>query len=172
MNDRRQAFKREPIEVDLGDRVISVGPIPWEKRNDFGDAVIGQYTTIINEAVVLFMDEATGAPQLDAKLKEKYSDPTQLLRLGLEDGAFEAATSEPLYENQIIALLLAICEVNSLSQLRAILDPNWDGPTTLGGLQSVIGPLTPDSPTTESGLDSSSPGSAETPSEPSPILSS
>lgn len=167
MTERRQAFRKEPIEIDFGDnRTVSVGPLPWQERNDFGDEVIRQYLQILNEAVLLYVDPDTGAPQLEAKLGEKFSDPQALMKLGLSEDDFKTVQDPPLGQNQIVIVLLAIAEVNDLQQLYPMLDPNLETPTSLSGIlwELVQEGLTPK---TESGPDSSSPGSEETPSEPS-----
>lgn len=174
MPERRQAFRREPIEIDLGGEVIlSVGPVVWQQRNDFGNEVIRQHVEIINEAVKMYTDPDTGVPQLEAKLGEKFSDPDTLFKLGLDDITYGLLKSLPvLYQNQVVAILLAICEVNELDQLKAMIDPNLTTPTTIGGLLTSLisgGPI--DTQKTESGPDSSSLESPETPSEPSPIQS-
>ena len=129
MTDRRQAFRREPLEVDLGDdRIIIVDPLPWEARNDFGNQLVYQHTQITNEAVRLYVDPDTQVPQLEAKLGEKFTDPKRLLELGLSSGAFEVAYSKPLYRNQLTEILLAILDINELEQLKPMIDPklqNW-----------------------------------------------
>ena len=168
----RTAFRRDPIMVDLGDeRVIQVHPIPWEQRNDFGNEVMTQHVTVINEAVKIYTDPESGAPQLEAKLAEKFTDPRELLRLGLLTDQFELAYSKPLYNNQIVEILLAICDNNGLEQLKPMIDPNLTTPMMLGGLLAELEPSGTSTPRTGSGLDSSSGASAETPSEPSPTSS-
>jgi hypothetical protein len=171
----RQAFKRTPIEIDLGGEVISVGPVPWEQRNDFGNEVIRQHLEILNEGVKIYLDPETSAPQLEAKLNEKFTDPGVLLRLGLEEKVYEQIKSRPMFQNQVVVILLAIAEVNELQQLYPLLDPNLEAPTTLSGLLWQIveeARSGEDTQKTESGPDSSSQDSAEQSSEPSPIPSS
>jgi hypothetical protein len=173
MNDRRQAFRRDPIEVELSPEVIvSIDPIPWEQRNVFGGEVVKQHVDILNESVRLYVDEATGAPQLEAKLEQKFTDPDKLFQLGLLPATYEQVKGMNLYYNQVVELLLVICEVNDLPQLKAMIDPNSQTPTPLGGILSDLIAPGDDTQKTESGQDSSSSESTEQPSEPSPILSS
>ena len=169
MNERRQAFKREPIEVELapGD-IFLVDPIPWEQRNLFGDEVVRQNVELLNESVRIYIDEASGAPQLEAKMAEKFSDYRRLFELGLSESAWAAVKGKQLYSNQVVEILLAICDVNDLSRLRPILDPNSTTPTKLGGMLSELMSTPPGESTQkiESGPDSSPQELTEEPSEP------
>lgn len=165
MDERRQAFRREPIEIDLDETTtISVGPIPWERRTDFGNEVMRQHVEVINETVRLYADPDTGVPQLEAKLGEKFNDPKELLRLGLAEETFQSLPTN-LYFNQIVEILKACCEVNGLTQLIPLIDPNSTTPTLLGGIVSDLTSGLGASPKIESGPDSSSPDSIETPSD-------
>lgn len=171
MSERRQAFRPEPIEIDLGDSILfSVGPIPWEQRNDFGNEVVKQNVDIINETVRIYTDPDSGAPQLSAKMSQKFTDGGKLLALGLSEEAFPLLP-KPLFHNQVVEILLAICDVNGLDQLKALIDPNLQTPMMPGGLDSGLTAGIADIQRIESGPDSSSQDSAETPSEPSPIPS-
>lgn len=168
MPERRQAFRREPIEIELDeDTVLSIVPVPWERRTDFGNEAIKQHVQIMNEAVRTYVSD-DGLPQLEMKLAEKFSDPRELLRLGLSSEVYEQIAERELYTNQIVEILMAICELNGLDQLKPLLDPNVVSPTTLGGMLSsaMAGNETPK---TESGVDSSQPESVEKSSETSPI---
>lgn len=155
MTERRQAFAREPIEIDLGGSqgVISVGPVVWTRRNEFGSEVVRQNVQVVNEAVRLYTEPDTGLPQLEMKLSEKFSDGPRLLELGLDQATFKLLDIPTLHQNQITAILVAICEVNDLVQLLPMIDPNSTTPTTLGGfvggLQEMMEPQK-----TESGVDS------------------
>lgn len=165
MTERRQAYRREPIEVDLGGEVIiSIGPVSWMKRNDFGNEVMRQHSEILNEAVHIYIEEtATDAiPQLEAKFAEKFSDPFALFELGLSEMTYQFLKTQDLVFDQIVAILLTICDVNNLHQLRPLLDPNSLTPTPLGGLLSNLAAGEIDTQKTESGPDSSSPASIET----------
>lgn len=173
MPDRRQAFRRDPIEIDFGGEVIiSVGPVVWQQRNDFGNELIRQHVEIINEAVKMYVDPDTDVPQLEMKLGEKFSDPDPLFKLGLDDEAFDQVAKLRLYQNQVEAILLTICEVNGLDQLKGMIDPNLITPTTIGGqLLDLISGKT-DTPKIESSEDSSSEESTELLSSDSPIPNS
>jgi len=158
MTERRQAYRREPIEVDLGGEVISVGPITWLQRNDFGNEVMRQHTQILNEAVQIYVDESAeeAIPQLEAKFAEKFIDPYRLFELGLDDENYQRLKSMDLYDNQIVEILFAICDVNRLDQLRPLLDPNSLTPTKLGGIVSELVSGVQNILKTESSPDSSS----------------
>ena len=160
MSDRRQAFRREPIEIDLGgNQVISVGPISWINRNNFGNEVMRQHSEILNDALRIYVDESVenAVPQLQAKFAEKFSDPYALFKLGLdaETNARVLQIGDELTFEQIVAILLAICDVNNMGQLHPLLDPNALAPTPLGGLIASLA-AGEDIQKTESGLDSSS----------------
>lgn len=173
MPDRRQAFRREPIEIDLGGEVVvSVGPVVWHQRNDFGNELIRQHVEIINEAVKMYVDPETQVPQIEMKLGEKFSDPIALFKLGLDEETFAQVNGLNLFQNQIVAILLTITEVNDLTQLNGMIDPNLTTPMRIGGMLSgLTSGDQEDIQKTGSGLDSSSTDSTESPSEPSPIPS-
>lgn len=167
MTERRQAFRREPIEVDLGGEVILVGPVSWLKRNDFGNEVMRQNSEILNESISIYVnkDAEVAIPEITAKFTEKFTDPYVLFEVGLEEETFKQVKAiDPLYENQIVEILLAICDVNRLETLKPLLDPNFQTPTTLGGLLGLAVAGETDTQKTESGLDSSSLESTEVPS--------
>lgn len=155
MYERRQAFRREPIEVQLDETtVISVAPVPWQQRNDFGNEVVNQHVEILNNAVRMYIDADTGLPQLEAKMGEKFSDPDALFKLGLLPETYSAVKSLDLYHNQIVEILLAICDVNDVAQLKAMIDPNLTTPTKLGGILSGLIEPEADTQSPESGPDS------------------
>lgn len=174
MSERRQAFVREPIEIALSENtVISVGPIPWQQRNEFGNEIIQQNVRVVNKAVASYINEDLGIPQIEAKFSEKWDDPITLLKLGLDETLFVMLDIPKLHHNQIAMILSAACEVNGLEQLLPLVDPNLTTPTMLGGLASGLTEiLEADTQRIESGLDSSLMDSPETPSEPSPIPNS
>lgn len=170
MSERRQAFRRDPIEIELEQdgRLISVGPVPWEKRNEIGNEIIKQHTAELNEAVKLFVAEDGQTPQLEAKLANKLTDPFQVLQLGLASDQYEKVVDRKLYLNQITSLLIAIIEVNELAHLRALVDPNSSSPGGLGGIISTLIPTEDDTQKMESGPDFSPGASPEKTSEISP----
>jgi len=173
MDNRRQAFRREPIVIELDPNFsLPVDPIPWEQRTDFGNEVVRQHVQILNEAVKIYVDEDTGLPQLEAKLTQKFSNPLELFRSGLPEETFNLLKDLPLYHNQVVEILLAICDINDLPQLKPMLDPNSQTPTPLGGILSTLIAPGADIPKTGSGEDSLPQVSEETPSEllPTPSL--
>jgi hypothetical protein len=156
MSERRQAFRRDPIIVVLDENhEVEVAPVTWIQRNDFGDELVRQHVAILNEAVDVWIND-TGTPQLALKFSEKFTDPLPLLKTGLPEKTFKELKVEELYQNQIIEILLAVLEVNGLEKFKALVDPNLETPTELGGLSS-LSQLGTDSNPTESGPDSSSP---------------
>ena len=166
MTERRQAFRREPIEIDFGDAVVSIAPVSWLRRNDFGNELLRQHSELLNEAVQIYIEESaeTEYPQMQAKFASRFSDPIMLLELGLDAATFQqgkALAGELTFE-QISEILLAICDVNKMDQLRPLLDPNSQTPTPLGTILSQLVAEGDDTPKTESGQDSSSPASTET----------
>jgi len=174
MTERRQAYRREPIELDLGGEVIlSIGPVSWMRRNDFGNEVMRQHSEILNDAPRIYVDESTetAIPQIEAKFAEKFSDPYLLFEYGLAPITFEVVKTLDLTFDQIVAILLAICDVNSMAQLHPLLDPNSLTPTPLGGILSTLAAGEIDTQKTESGPDSSSPESTEPSSVSSPTPS-
>lgn len=173
MTERRQVFRRDPIEIELGgDEVISVGPVPWQKRNDFGDAIVRQHIMMINEAVELYVDPDTSTPQLSAKLGEKFRDADELFQLCLSEEEYAKLKQLTLYHNQVIEILRAACEVNDLDQLIQLIDPKLMAPTTLGGIVSDLMLGQDLTPKTESSPDSSSEVSTAEPLNGSPTPSS
>jgi len=174
MTERRQAYRREPIELDLGEQIISIGPVSWMRRNDFGNEVMRQHSEILNSAVRIYVEETdtdVAIPQMEAKFAEKFSDPYLLFEYGLDADTLSVVRQLELTFDQIVAILLAICDVNSMAQLHPLLDPNSLTPTPLGGLLSELTAGGIDTPKTESGPDSSSPDLITTASVISPTQS-
>lgn len=174
MSERRQAFRRDPIEIDLGDdRVISVGPVPWEQRNVIGNEILKQHSEVFNEAIKTFVTENSDIPQIETKLANKLPDPNVVLHLGLDDENYRRITDQAkggYFPNQLTAVLIAILEVNELLHLRPLVDPNFSTPGSAGGLLSLLMP-NEDDQKTESGPSSFSGDSVETLSENSPTQS-
>lgn len=174
MTERRQAYRRDPIEVDLGGTILSIGPVSWLKRNDFGNEVMRQNSEILNEALQIYVNEdaENAVPHITARFSEKFTDPYALFELGLDEETAQQVRAMPnLFENQIVEILLAICDVNRLESLKQLLDPNFQTPTLPGGLLTQAAGIL-GTPRTESGPDSSSPELIETPSDNSLIPSS
>jgi|SRR6185503_9500409 len=174
MSERRQAFRPDPIEVELekDGRLISVGPVPWEQRNDIGNEIVKQHTNELNEAVRIFVAEDGTTPQLEARMANKLTDPFAIMHLALEPAEYEKVVDKKIYLNQITAILLAIVEVNELEHLKPLVDPNASTPGSFGGMISTLLPTEDDNtPQTGSGQNSSPGASPATSSETSPTPS-
>lgn len=165
MAERRQAHRREPIIVELPSGVeIEVHPLPWQARNDVGDEIINQSQEITNEAIRVYVDQTSGAPQLEMRLNEKLRDPGMIVAMGLPGVEIPSDTTY----SEIHEIIYAILDVNDLEKLRPLVDPNFQTPTTIGGeslsgLESLI-----DGVKTPSSEGSSSEASIEEPLSPSP----
>lgn len=163
-SELRQAHRRKPIRVELEEgQVLEAAPLQWQKRNDFGNAIVKAYSDSINEAVKVYVEEGSEVPQLEAKFYEKFQDPIKLL--GLAYPGVPAKDYGKCSWHQLVELLLAALEVNDLMHLARMIDPNFQAPTENGGkpttdgeLESLLGPKI------ESLVGSSSPDSPETPS--------
>lgn len=133
MAERRQAARREPIEVELQDgRVFTAEPLPWMEANDLGNKILQEQAASVNEAVRLFMDD--NVPQLDVTLHLKVNDWQPVLNLAypkntLQDWSEPAAPSR----DECADLIIASLEVNNLEHLIPLVDPNSQPPTNLGG---------------------------------------
>lgn len=139
MSERRQAFRRDPIEIELeADRLISVGPSLWEIRNEIGNAIIKQHTDELNDAVKTFIAEDSEVPQLQVRLANKLADPFVIMQMALPEPEYSKVVDRKIYPNQITAILVAILEVNELEHLRALVDPNFSTPDGIGGIASLL----------------------------------
>lgn len=140
-SERRQAHRRQSIIVELEEGVLfEAKPLPWLKRNDFGNEVVKQHTASINEAVRLYTDPETNVPILEAKLYERITDPIGLIT----DFAYPGTKAKDLNNltwRQLIELLLAALEVNDLQHLARMIDPNSQAPTENGTSQPSEGAL-------------------------------
>lgn len=132
MAERRQAHRREPIEVEIRGEVIEARPLPWLRRNDLGNLVIREYTEMLNSTLKTYVNPDTGAPELEMYLNDKVKDPVAILEVGYPDVKIKDEWEWPeLYE-----LIYASLDVNDLDHLRALIDPNYQTPTTTGGKNS------------------------------------
>jgi hypothetical protein len=135
MGDRRQVHRREPIELVMDDgRVFTARPLPWLARNDLGSAIVQHSLNDLNEAVRLFVDPKTSAPQLALDFDEKLKNPLPILLMMYPE------EDEHAYDNldrgEITALLVAGVEVNDLERIRHLVDPNFQPPLPNGGTSS------------------------------------
>lgn len=132
VNERRQAHRREAIEVEVtGGKVFTAAPLPWMARNDFGDEVVRQATKSLNEYVKIYTDPELNIPQLEAKLDERLTDPNVIL-LMIYPGN-DVKDFIPLVWSEIVELIFAGLDVNGLERLKRTIDPNFVPPTTNGG---------------------------------------
>lgn len=133
MSERRQAHRREPIEVELdsGD-IFSAVPLPWMARNDFGNEIIRQVTASLNEAVRIYTDPELNIPQLERKLDERLIDMPAILSMGYPQ--VEADKFADLSWSEIVELIKAALDVNELSKLKRLIDPNSPSPDGSGGM--------------------------------------
>jgi hypothetical protein len=153
------------VEVEEG-RTFTASPLPWQKRNDFGDTLIKQHTTALNDAIKLYVEPDTNIPELEAKLYERVNDPIALLQMGYPES--KPKDFDGLSWRQLIELLLVALEVNELKHLSRLIDPNLISPTVNGGTPSVGEPEEMIGQKIESLVDSSSPDSNGTLSQDSP----
>jgi hypothetical protein len=161
--DRRQAHRREPIEVVMDDgRVFEARPLPWLDRNALGALIVQQTLADLNEMVRVYVDPETTAPQLDLEFSEKLKDPIPVLRLIYPDR--EVGDFTDLTRDEITELLLAGVDVNGLERIRHLVDPNSQTPMLNGGIASLAAGMNPEIETgqkTASSTDSSLPESVE-----------
>lgn len=133
MPERRQAQRREPIEVEIRGEVVEARPLPWFRRNDLGNEVIHQYAELLNSTLRTYTNPDTGAPEVEMFLNDKLKDPIAILRLAYPHvEEFQGADIDLEY-SEIYELLFAALEVNDLKHLREIVDPNFQTPTPPGG---------------------------------------
>lgn len=130
--ERRQAHRRVPILVEVEDgKTFEAHPLPWQDRNDFGNALVQQNAKAANEAVKLYVDPESNIPELTAKLYERAGDPIALLKMAYPK--VKPAEYTGLTWRQLIELLLAALEVNELKHLARLIDPNSQAPIANGG---------------------------------------
>jgi hypothetical protein len=167
MNERRQASRREPIEVELQDgRVFTAKPLPWMDANDLGNIILQEQAASANEAVRLYMED--NLPQLEVTLQLKVKDWQPVL-----DKAYPEVTHEEWNtpaapsRDECADLVIASLEVNHLDHLKSLVDPNFQTPTMPGGSDtSEPAGITTIGQKTTSTLDSSGQESLETPPSP------
>ena len=161
MAERRQAHRREPIEVEVRDRVFTARPLPWLKRNDLGNEIMTQYTELLNSSLAAYKNPETGTPELSLYLQDKVQRPVDIIMLGYPDE--DKDWINELDYPELLELIFASLDVNQLETLRDLVDPNSQPPTNPGGTSSP-GEETSDTPSPQPILDSSSQDSLEKPS--------
>ena len=122
MSDERRVSRKEGISVHIEriDKTYTAEPLPWRKRNDFGDEVIQQYLSALNKAI----DE--GKEGLIARLMESEIKYDELVKMGFPGSSPKDV--ENLSFHEILALLGAALDVNDLSRQMYMLDPNLPAP--------------------------------------------
>jgi len=141
MDERRQATRREPIEVEIDDgRLFIARPLPWLEANDLGNMIVKQNAESFNEFVRLYVSD-DGVPQLEAALKQKVNDWTPILRAAFpEDADDNEKWTKPriLTNDECADLVLASLDVNHLEHIRHLVDPNSPTPTLPGGIDTLL----------------------------------
>lgn len=143
MAERRQAHRRESIEVEVRDRVLEAHPLPWMKRNDLGNEVMRQYSEVLNSQLRAYTDkslvsgpdgEGGFVPQLHLYINDKIQDPESIVQIGYPGVDLEFL--HILEYAEILELIYASLDVNLLHDLKDLVDPNALAPTTNGGNDS------------------------------------
>lgn len=153
MAERRQAVRREPIEVEVRGTVYKAEPLPWLVANEIGNIIVTQNAEAANNAVRMYATE-DNIPQLEAALKRNVSDYGAFLIKGYPGTKKEEY--DPYDADELFELSKAMLEVNHLDYLINLIDPNSASPTESGGTATPeVGAgqktsFTPDSFSTES----------------------
>lgn len=140
MAERRQATRRDPIEVEVDDgRIFTAHPLPWLRANELGNEIVRQNVESANDLVSLWMNDAD-MPQIEMKFKQKISDWGPVIGIAFPDEPLEK-WNEPraLGHEELAECVMASLEVNHLEHLKHLVDPNSQTPLTNGGLSSILG---------------------------------
>lgn len=160
MAERRQAHRREPIEIEVRGKVLEAHPLSWIKRNDLGNEVMRQYSDLLNTSLRAVKNEDPEAvPELQMYLNDKIADPVTLIMMGYPD--IERGFLDELEYPELLDLIYVALEVNELESLKGLIDPNYRTPTTSGGIESGEDQPETDTPKPQSSPDSDSPESQE-----------
>lgn len=167
MAERRQAARREPIEVEVADgRVFTAHPLPWMQANDLGQEIVEQNVKSANDLVKMWIDDA-GLPEIQMQFRKKIYDWQSVIKIAFPNEPAEKwVEPHALAEEEIAEVVLASVDVNNLGHLRHLVDPNFQPPTNPGGTSSstetegASGEKTPSTP------DSGSPALPE----PTPLI--
>lgn len=173
--EERRATRHEPITVSvttIKDKLATfvAKPLPWRKRNDFGDALIMQYTVGINGMARDLRDEEGNITGLESHLFESVIDYESLFMFGysdwdVDDNGELVATEPPKeqmgafrlldFDGQLEVLEAALA-VNSLERLSHLLDPDRKSGPAIGESEAPIAAETDDGSKTELPTDSGS----------------
>lgn len=129
MVERRQATRREPIEVEVRDKVFEAHPLPWQQANDLGNEIVRQNAEAANAAVRMYVQD--DIPQLELALQTKISDWNIVLLVAYPN--HESVDFMGFDIDECAALILASLEVNHLEHLNNLVDPNSHAPMIPGG---------------------------------------
>lgn len=172
MVERRQAQRRQPIEIEVRERVVEARPLPWMKRNDLGNEIMRQYSEMLNSTLKSYVEDRTDkpeseepiVPQLEIYLNDKIKDPGAVVRLGYPD-YYNTEADDQFFDKldygEMLDLIYASLDVNHLETLKELVDPNSLAPASSGGPSSP-GEDQSDTPSQPSTQDSSSQESDET----------
>lgn len=156
MAERRQAARREPIEIEVEDgREFIARPLPWMQANDLGNEIIRQNTESANEFVKMWVNDV-GLPELQMQFSQKIKDWHTVLKLAFPEVTEEQWTKPRVLDaGECAELVLASLDVNHLEQIKHLVDPNSPALTNLGGTDTSPetegnGQKTPSTPDSES----------------------
>lgn len=161
--ERRQASRREPIEVEVRGSIFLAEPLPWQVVSDLGNEIVRQNAEAANESVRMYVDG--NIPQLDLKLAQKITDWHSILRIAFPKD--DPSRFNGFDIDEVSEMVLASLDVNHLQHLRHLVDPNFQAPTSLGGTDTSEGM------TTDLGLKTESTPSSDSldSPEPTPLIS-
>lgn len=134
MSERRQAVRKEPIEVVVEDgRMFVARPLPWMQANELGSEIIRQNIENANELVKLWISDA-GVPELQMQFQKKITDWHVILKMAFPDVDVELwSTPRVLDESECAEIAMAALEVNHMEHIKHLIDPNSPAPTIPGG---------------------------------------
>jgi hypothetical protein len=136
MGERRQAHRRETITVALvNGKEFVAEPLHWMERNDLGNEILRQSQEMVNESMRLYVDAASGAPQVELMLDTKLNDFPKILMMAYP-GTKRQDYEGNIYYEDFLELIYAALDVNSLTHLRRLVDPNFQSPEKNGGENS------------------------------------
>jgi hypothetical protein len=131
MAERRRVAKRASIIIELDDGItLEAKPLQWMDRNDLGNEIVEQFIEVTNLQIKAYTDPE-GVPQMQAYAQDKLKDPLKILRMGYP-GEEESKYSHRTWGG-ILELILASMDVNGLSHIRNLVDPNFQAPVPDGG---------------------------------------
>jgi hypothetical protein len=162
MAERRQAARRDPIEVELQDgRVFIAHPLPWMVANDLGNEIVRQNLEAANDLVRMWISDA-GLPELQMQFAKKITDWQTLFKMAYPDEP-EEKWNDPKSPglDESADLILASLDVNHLEHIKHLVDPNFQPPMLPGGASTSTETEGESGKRTESTPDSGSVDSTE-----------